>query len=169
MCFHSDINILPIFKIEACTFLAPKINNQLTVVSKQLGSCLLAWGAIQGPQGDLAGAESCCHPPSPPFLLLIFLQGVLFHTTQHTVFITPAPSRPYLITQSHHVLLQHEASHSFEVTNLATQPVSYECLWLAQGAVVLAMTSLPILLLFLNLSSGPLYTHFVLLSQAQYK
>lgn len=82
MCFHSDINILPIFKIEACKFLAPKINNQLTVVSKQLGSCLLVWGAIQGPQGDLAGAESCCHPPLSPFSSSYLSAGGLvpYHT-----------------------------------------------------------------------------------------
>lgn len=73
-------------------------------------------------------------PPRLPPFLLIFLPGVLFHPTQHIVFITlapplPIPSSCFPLSLPHPVvtpslsLLVHEAASFFDLTIVTIQTV----------------------------------------------
>lgn len=133
----------------------------LDEASKQPGSCLLSWSVIQGPQ-DGSGQtrlESLPLPPPPSCLHLIFLWEVLFHATQHIVFITP--SSPSFHSLGH----THQRSRKL-LTSLIWQSScsASVSLWVensSPGAVVL--TSLPTCFYYFSLlppySLCPLFSH----------
>lgn len=98
-------------------------------------------------------------PPRLPPFLLIFLPGVLFHPTQHIVFITLAPpppipsscfplSLPHPVVTPSFSLLVHKAAYFFDLTIVMIQTVHSDLVlvtMISQNIVVLGKTPSPIL------------------------
>lgn len=127
------------------------------------------WGVIQGPQGDLARAEwSCC--PLLSSSSYLSARGLVPCHTAYCIYnfgssssLPPLLLPPLLTSSPSHPLVQQEAVHLFELTNLTIQPM---CHYEWPRSFSLGYDSIIRIFVFIFLSTS---LHSLLLFHASYK